>query len=148
MSVDRFTASALYNLRLGAEGNWASALVFGNDWTSGHPSTWAALAESSLEVGANTFFGRLEVAQRTGEDLVLDASGAPPALDGQVFTSAVLELGYLRRLAGLGPLNIGLGAMGSIYFLDRGLAPFYGNTRWPVAGMVFLRLWPTDMHGG
>ena len=101
-----------------------------------------------MELGADTVFGRLEVAQRTGEDLVLESSGGTPALDGQVFTSAVLELGYLRRLARLGPLNIGLGAVGSLYFLDRGLQPFYGNTRWPVAGMVFLRLWPTDMHSG
>jgi len=146
VSVDRLTASALHNLRLGPEANWASALVFGNNWTAGHPTTWTALAETSVEVKADTFFGRLEVAQRTGEDLVLEVSGGTPALDGQVFTSAVLELGYLRRLARLGQLNVGLGAVGSLSLLDSGLAPFYGNTRWPVAGMIFLRLWPTDMH--
>jgi hypothetical protein len=148
VSVDRLTASALHNLRLGPEANWASALVFGNDWTAGHPATWSALAETSVEVGADTAFGRLELAQRTGEDLVLEASGGAPDLDGRVFTSAVLELGYLRRVARLGPLNIGLGAVGSLYLLDAGLSPFYGNTRWPVAGMLFLRLWPTDMHAG
>ena len=148
VSVERLTASALHNLRLGPEANWASALVFGNNWTAGHPTTWSALAETSLELGADTFFGRLEVAQRTGEDLVLEASGGTPDLDGRVFTSAVLELGYLRRLARLGPVNVGLGAVGSLYLLDGGLTPFYGNARWPVAGMVFLRLWPTEMHAG
>src|SRR5262249_11616799 len=117
VSVDRLTASALHNLRLAPEANWASALVFGHNWTAGHPTTWSVLAETSVEVRADTFFGRLEVAQRTGEDLVLEASGGAPALDGQVFTSAVLELGYLRRLARLGPLNIGLGAVGSLYLL-------------------------------
>ena len=43
---------------------------------------------------------------------------------------------------------MGLGAVGSLYLLDGGLTPFYGNAHWPVAGMVFLRLWPTEMHAG
>jgi hypothetical protein len=59
----------------------------------------------------------------------------------------VLELGYVRRVFSVGPLNVGAGAVGSVYLLDAGLRPYYGGQTFPVAGMIFLRLWPTPMHG-
>lgn len=149
VGVDRVTASALHDRRLGDDANWATAVVFGKNWYSGHPSTLSALVESSLQLGANNFFGRVEFFQRTGDDLALEEEpGAAGGIGRQVFNSGVLELGYIRRVATLGPLNVGLGAVGSIYALDAGLQPFYGNQQFPVAGMLFLRLWPTPMEHG
>ena len=149
VGVDRLTASATYNRRLGADSNWASTLVFGNNWYShGVPTTLSALVESSLELSSNTFFGRIEAFQRSGEDLSLDRQpGAAPGIARRVFSSAVLELGYVRRVGALGPLNFGIGGVGSVYALDSGLRPFYGSEQFPVAGMLFLRLWPADIHG-
>jgi len=149
IGVDRLTASATYNRRLGADSNWATTLVFGNNWYSqGVPTTLSALVESSLELSSNTFFGRLEAFQRSGEDLSLQLEPvAAPGIATQVFTAAVLELGYLRRLGALGPLNFGIGGVGSVYALDSGLRPFYSGQQFPVAGMLFLRLWPAESHG-
>jgi hypothetical protein len=150
VSVDRFTASVLHSWRPGPGASWSTTLVFGQNWFSGHaPTTRALLLESALELGPDTVFGRIEWVQRSGEDLALDhESSAPPGIGTQVFDSGVLELGYLRRIATFGPVNLGLGAVGSLYLLDGGLRPYYGGQATPVAGMLFLRLWPTDMHAG
>jgi len=43
-------------------------------------------------------------------------------------------------------VQVGLGLVGSVYVLDGGLRGFYGGQQFPVAAMVFLRLWPVDMH--
>src|SRR5262249_30761472 len=119
-----------------------------NWYSQGIPTTFSALVESSLELSSNTFFGRIELFQRSGEDLSLEHEpGAAPGIATRVFTSGVLELGYLRRLAALGPLNLGVGGVGSVYALDSGLQPFYGGQQFPVGGMLFLRLWPAESHG-
>lgn len=149
VGVDRLTASAIYNQRLGADSNWATTVAFGNNWYAGaHPTTLSALLETSVELAADTLFGRVEAFQRSGEDLSFDHEpGTLPGIARRTFNAAALELGYLRRIATLGPLHLGLGAVGSVYALDSGLRPFYGGEHFPVAGMVFLRLWPAEAHG-
>jgi len=145
VSVDRLTASVLHSWRPRREALWSTALVYGQNWYSGAAfSTRVVLLESALEWGSDTVFGRIEYAQRSGEDLALDEEpGAPAGIGTRVFNSGVLELGYLRRLVTLGPMHVGLGIVGSVYALDAGLRPFYGGQQFPVAGMVFLRLWPS-----
>jgi hypothetical protein len=54
----------------------------------------------------------------------------------------------LRRVVALGAINLGIGAVGSVYALDTDLRPFYGGEAFPVAAMVFLRFWPIEMHMG
>src|SRR5262249_11619662 len=149
VGVVRWTGPPPHNRRLGAHSNWASTLVFGNNWYSqGVPTTLAALVESSLELSSNTFFGRIEAFQRSGEDLSLEHEpGAAPGIATSVFTAGVLELGYVRHLGALGPLNFGIGAVGSVYALDSGLRPFYSGQQFPGAGMGFVRLWPAESHG-
>jgi hypothetical protein len=149
VSVDRVTASLLHSWRPGPDASWSTAIVYGQNWYSGDaPSTRVVSLESSLELGADTVFGRVEYAQRSGEDLSLEeVASAPPGIGTQVFDSGVLELGYVRRVFSVGPLNVGAGAVGSVYLLDAGLRPYYGGQTFPVAGMIFLRLWPTPMHG-
>jgi hypothetical protein len=148
VSVDRFTASVLHSWRPGPEASWNTSLVYGQNWYSGPvPTTRAVLLESALEWKADTVFGRLEYVQRSGDDLALEHEAtAPPGIATEVFDSCVLELGYVRRLATFGPLNVGLGVVGSLYVLDGGLRGFYGGQQFPVAGMVFLRLWPVEMR--
>src|SRR5262249_28421800 len=148
VGVDRLTASATYNQRLGADSNWASTLVFGNNWYSQRvPTTFSALVESSLELSSIKSFGLIKPFQPSGEDFSLEREpGASAGIATSVFTAGVLELGYVRRLGALGPLNFGIGAVGSVYALDSGLLPFYSGQQFPVAGMVYLRLWPAESH--
>src|SRR5262249_39430857 len=122
VSVDRLTASVLHAARPFPDGSWSTALVYGQNWYSGQaPTTRSVLLESSFELGADTVFGRVEYAQRSGEELAIQEEPTAPAGVGtEVFDSGVLELGYIRRLATAGPVNIGLGVVGSLYWLDGG----------------------------
>jgi len=141
-SVRRTTASVTHNARFDS-GNWATTAVFGHNEFSSEPTTNAALLESNLEIDRNTIFGRVELVQRTGHDLVL----APPDAE-TVFSAGVLEFGYVRDLPPLGPISLGIGAVGAAYLLPAGLQPYYG-TRVPLSGMVFLRLRPAEaVHSG
>jgi hypothetical protein len=141
VSVQHLVGSAMFSLPLDS-GNWSSTLVVGHNVEAGAPSSTAWLLESNLELRRDTFFGRAEVVQKTGQDLVL-----APSVGGNLFTSGVLELGYLREVAQLGPVRLGLGAVGAMDFLPPGLEPYYG-TRLPLSGMLFLRLWPRSLSGG
>ncbi len=101
--------------------------MFGHNDFSDEPATNAVLLESNLEIDRNTMFGRVELVQRTGRDLVLASTDADT-----VFTAGVLELGYVRDLPPLGPVSVGVGAVGAVYFLSPGLEPYYGS-RFPLS---------------
>ena len=93
------------------------------------------LLETHLDLdGRNVLFGRGEVIQKAGHDLVLT-----PALEEAHFWLAALGLGYLRNLGPLAGFLPGLGVRGNLGLLPAGVEPFYG-TRIPVGGMVFLRI--------
>jgi len=80
--------------------------------------------------------------------------GADESMEHGSMTASTSPLGLgmsrigsdLRWLTTIGPVQVGLGLVGSVYVLDGGLRGFYGGQQFPVAGMVFLRLWPVDMH--
>jgi len=124
--VHRTTASLEYELPVGGGGSWASTLVWGLSRAHGI-ATNAALAESALDLdGRNVLHGRAEVADKTGEDLALDAA----EVRDQVFRVGKLAFGYDRVLAsgrgrarGLSPV---LGAELSLGLVPAALWPFYG----------------------
>jgi hypothetical protein len=138
-SQQRVVVSAQYDRRLGA-GNWATLACYGLVMPSGHAAESSALVESTLDLGGHEIlFGRLEVVQKTGADLLLDM----PASDlDRIFGVGELVLGYVHAFPALGPLGFGLGARGAVNFLPGALERYYGTTR-PIGGMVFLQLQPT-----
>jgi hypothetical protein len=95
----------------------------------------AFLLETLLDLdGHNVVFGRGEVIQKAGHDLVLT-----PALDEEHFWLAALGLGYFRNFGSLAGFLPGVGVRGNIGLVPADVEPFYG-TRVPVGGMVFLRI--------
>jgi hypothetical protein len=147
-SMHRVTGSILHGTRLGAAGQWSSALIWGANSHSGQSGlTHGALVESEAVFDAhNTVFGRVEYVQKSGEDLVLDEQAPlPPGVAAlsadRVFDVGSLTVGYIREIGHWEWATIGLGAEGTINVVPAALEPAYGSQT-PLGGLVFLRLRP------
>ena len=130
VSVRRSTASVSYNAPLWRW--WQTTLAWGHNNPSAGQGSSAWLLESALNItDTHTLFARLE---RVGKD-ELFLPGA--ALYGRTFTINKASLGYIRELAHLGALDLGLGGLVSVYSYPAALDPTYGAH--PVSFMVFVR---------
>jgi hypothetical protein len=83
--------------------------------------------------GRNTVFGRTELVQKTGKDLVLSPERAE-----RVYEIGSFVLGYLHDFE-VGPLRLGIGGRASIALISEDLSSFHGS-RAPVGGMLFVRI--------
>jgi hypothetical protein len=149
-SMHRVTASVLNGRTLGADGQIASALIWGVNKHASHPNfSHSVLGETEAILDRNnTVFGRIEWVQKSAEDLVLDsgspvaaASGAPTFPAEQSFNVSAIELGYIRELMRTHWATVGLGVAGTINLVPSLLEPAYGS-RAPLGLFVFLRLRP------
>lgn len=155
----RLSASVLHTVRLGGDGEWASALVYGGNKhvtrNGGGSGGWehSLIAESNLQLdGANTVFGRVEYVRKSAEDLAIEAAGP-----GQEFDLGTLSLGYIREFAAFQGATLGLGARGAINLVPGTLVGAYGS-RTPLGLALFVRVRPVpferahaldpEMHGG
>ena len=154
MSMHRLTASVLNGERIGADGQVASALIWGANKHSGEPGlSHSVLAESEAILDRrNTFFGRAEWVQKSAEELVVDAgsTGVPAGVTGfppmQRFNVSTAQVGYIRELMRTHWATVGLGAAGTVNFVPSLLEPTYGS-RTPLGLFVFLRLRPFHERG-
>jgi hypothetical protein len=143
----RLGASILHTVRLGFQGEWASALVYGANKhvePSGVPGSWehSIIAESNLQLDTrNSVFGRVEYVRKTGEELSL-----PDPLSADDFDIGNLSLGYIREFAGFSGATLGLGARGAINLVPADLEDIYGS-RTPLGLAVFLRVRPGLLEG-
>lgn len=143
----RLGASVLHTVRLGRQGEWASALIYGGNRhvTRGGPESggWehSLIAESNLQVDRlNTVFGRAEYVRKSSEDLVV--ATAPD----REFDIGTLSLGYIREVAGFQGATLGLGARGALNLVPRTLESVYGS-RTPAGLALFVRIRPALLEG-
>lgn len=141
VSLQRTTASVMWNTRLEHDGDVAvTAGVAQNDPSMG-PATYASLAEGALVLmDTHTVFTRIEVLDKTGADLAL-----PAAMADTTFAMASFSAGYVYDFDDLAPIVPGLGVVGTVDVVGASLEPAYG-TRAPWGAMVFARLRPPTMH--
>ena len=133
-STHRITASVLHGTKLGAEGQVASAVIWGANAHDGD-FTHSVLAESEgILDRSNTILGRAEFVQKGAADLGLPSD--------RHFNVAAVSAGYIREIVRLGGATIGLGAMGTVNVIPSSLETTYGSKN-PVGGAVFVRLRPT-----
>jgi hypothetical protein len=146
ISMHRVTASAMYGEKLGADGQLATTVIWGANMDSDHPG----LSHSGLvEIDAvldrsNTVFGRIEVVQKSADELVLDVPSfnfAPT----QTFNVGAVSLGYIREVVPMKAATLGVGAMGTVNLVPQALQAAYGS-RTPLGLFVFLRLRPVAMR--
>ncbi|HTF90626.1 MAG TPA: hypothetical protein VK843_19565 [Planctomycetota bacterium] len=131
VDILRSTASAIYN-RKWDESDWQTTLAVGRNDKDPGDSSEAFLLESTVTFAhVNTWFARVE---RVDKDELF--TGAHP-LAGEEFTIDKLSLGYEREILMLGNLTLAVGVLGSLYWFDSALEPFYGDD--PRSFMVFLR---------
>ena len=142
VSMHRMTASAMYGQRLGTDGQLAATVIWGANERSDRPGlAQAALVESEAVLDrSNTVFGRVELVQKTAEDLAIDTPqlGFPSS---QTFNDAAMSLGYVREILPMRVATLGLGAMGTVNVVPRSLESAYGS-RTPLGVFVFLRVRP------
>jgi hypothetical protein len=140
IDVTRMTTSATYHRPMADEGVWASTIAWGRNREEGE-ATHAFLAETNVNLAErDLFYGRLEVVEKTGGDLVL-----PEELEEQSFTVGKLGLGYVRQLSPLAGFVPGLGAGVTLSLVPDDLEPFYGSRN--LAGLqLFFRLRPMPME--
>jgi len=142
-SIHRMTASVLHGRKLGKNGQIATTLLWGANRHSGQTSH-SALAESEAVLDRrNTVFARMELVQKSAEELVLPTGPGGFAPDS-TFNVAALSVGYIREVGRTSWATVGVGFEGSLNVVPTSLDPVYGS-RTPAGGMVFLRIRP--IHG-
>jgi hypothetical protein len=139
----RLGASILHTVRLGRQGEWASALIYGGNKhvaPTGVAGPWehSVIGESNLQLdAANSVFGRAEYVRKSGEELSL----AVPLRDRE-FDISTLSLGYVREFAGYRGATFGVGARAAINLIPSVLQSVYGS-RTPIGLALFLRVRPS-----
>jgi hypothetical protein len=131
--VGRITASATYHRQLG-DRLLASTFAWGRNRESGE-ATHAVMLEASLTAAArHAWFGRFEVAGKSGHDLDVPAD--------EIFTVMKWQAGYTHYLNAVGAFQPGLGGGASISVVPESLEPVYGDRA--VLGFgIFLTVRPT-----
>jgi hypothetical protein len=136
----RTTASVMYNRAIGEDRNWASTFVWGQNSKEGE-FTNSFLFESDYSFGKNAVFGRFEMVQKDGHELVLDHDDP---IHDNVFLVGAYSVGYVRDLVKDKALDVGLGGMATFNTNPSELVPYYGGTK-HAGWQIFLRFRPSKM---
>lgn len=143
VSIHRATASASFAMGLGPRTSFSTTTVCGVNVPSGEPVTASYLVEAEADLaGHDIVFWRGEYVQKTGRDLALGRAD-----ERRRFGVGSLSLGYVRELGPIASLSPGVGFVGSLNAVGADLESSYGS-RFPIGGMVFLRLRPARMGPG
>jgi len=127
----RTTASASYNLPFD-HGNWQTTFAWGRNNNQPGNTLDAFLLESAVSWYRHTLFARAESAAKD------ELFQAPSPLAGDVFHVSSFSLGYVYDIAVAEHLELGFGAVGSLYDLPSAIQPAYGSS--PTSYMLFTRL--------
>jgi hypothetical protein len=139
ITVNRYTASAIYHHPLRDGGVWATTAVWGMNNELGH-NTNAILLETNLDLRENDLvFGRAEVVEKTAENFGL------PGEHERKFTVGKVSLGYLHQFGPFAGILAGVGGLFSIGMVPADLKFFYG-TKLPTGFAIYLRGSPAPMR--
>ena len=136
--IRRMTASVTYN-RPFSKGNWASTLLWGRNKGAYDQQIFNSyLAESTVRIGSNYIWGRVENVDRTNELILGEAPPPPGFVERFAARVQAYTLGFDRDLGDIPHLSIAPGAQVTFYGNPDSLTPIYGNH--PVGAVVFLRI--------
>jgi hypothetical protein len=136
----RTTASAIYNLPLGNDSNWATSFVWGQNDTTREGKSQSLLFETNYQRGPNTVYARWERVEKSGHELSLNAAD----LD-RIFPVSGYTVGYVRDVMHGKGVDVGLGAQFTFNDMPDDLERYYG-TDLAYSFEVFLRVRPSRMN--
>src|ERR1700736_4016565 len=133
----RTTASAIYNLPLGKDSNWANSFVWGQNNTTHEGKSQSFLLETNYQRGRNTVYFRWERVEKSGHELVLSGSDLE-----RIFPVSGYSLGFVHDFIHEAGIDLGLGAQFTLNDMPDRLERYYG-TDLPYSVQVFLRIRPS-----
>ena len=136
----RTTASAIYNKNFSERKNLASTFVWGQNYANGE-RTNSFLFESNFSFYRSSFYGRIERAQKSGHELVLD-----PPDEHEVFWVGAYSFGYIYDVVQGKGIDVGLGSQLTFNQNPAALTPYYGGTNHH-GFQFFIRFRPSLMKG-
>jgi hypothetical protein len=139
--MHRTVASALYGRKLGADGQWATTLIWGANTMPGSALSPSVLLESEAVLNRrSTLFGRAEWVRKSADELVVDVppTNFPP---DQMFGVGQVSLGYVGEVVRWSGATLGIGGMGTVNMVPASLESTYG-TRTPLGLWIFVRVRP------
>jgi hypothetical protein len=140
-NVNRTTASATYSSR-SYNGTFINATaLWGMNKTKEHEPEHAALLEASYNIRKTVVYSRYEWVQKSAEELNLDGDGFD---HDALFPVNALTAGASYDILNIGKTKLALGGQLTVFRPAGQLQPLYGAT--PVAGQVYLRLYPTAIR--
>ena len=135
VDVTRTTASIMRSKSLRTM-NWSQTLVWAmNDKESHSNREHSVVYENNLQFTKQAIYSRYEFVQKSAEELDLTSTFGDKNFDIHAVT-----LGYNRNVAPFAPVEILLGAQGTINFPAPDLKELYGSV--PVGFEVYLQLRP------
>lgn len=135
IDVTRTTASVIRSKSLRMM-NWSQTLVWAmNDKESHTAKEHSVLYENNLQFPKQAIYSRYEFVQKAAEDLDLTSALGDNHVDIHAVT-----IGYNRNIAPFAPVEILLGAQGTLNFPAPELREFYGSR--PLGVEVYLQLRP------
>lgn len=138
----RTTASWLYNKPLGADANFTTSLVWGQNNLTDEGKTNALLLEGVYQNGADSIFARLENVQKSGHELVLSGP-----LEERKFNVGAYTAGYMRDFRHGQGVDAGIGAALTLSTKPGALDEAYGRGT-PISFQIIFRLRPSRMTMG
>jgi hypothetical protein len=136
----RTIASAIYNLPLGPDVNWASSFVWGQNDTTHEGKSQSFLIETNFQRGPNTVYVRWERVEKSGHELVLSRADLE-----RIFPIGGYTVGFVHDFVHNKGIDVGLGAQFTLNDMPDRLERYYG-TDLPYSVQVFLRIRPSR-HG-
>lgn len=137
----RTTASAIYNLPLAHNSNWATSFVWGQNDDTHEGKTESFLIETDFQHGPHTIYSRWERVEKSGHELVLKDGDL-----NEIFPINATSIGYVRDLSHGHGIDFGLGGQFTIDFWPNELNRYYGNVP-GYAFEFFLRIRPSQYSG-
>ena len=138
VNIHKTTVSAVWTHHFDPERDLAATFVWGMNKPNTGRAQNAFLIEADYGVGKMSYFTRLEHVRKTGEELGLEDEGH------RLFFVKALSLGIARDIYSSKYVSVSLGAMGTVYPVEKNLRHVYGDM--PFSIEAFLKIGPARMH--
>ena len=135
VSIHRTTASLIGNYSVTHDSTFSAALVWGMNKPNYGKEQNSFLAEADYQFGKNALFTRIEFIKKSSEELGLEEEK-----EHDLFLISAITLGMARTIFSSHSASVSVGALCTVYPVERDLRRIYGDFPFSVEG--YLRFSP------